>query len=102
MVHDRDPITEGVGLVHVVRRDDDRRPARANLTDQVPEVAPCLWVERRGWLVKDDDLRLVDERARDREALLLAARESASTRAVDLSLRPTRSSIASTRADAVP
>ena len=56
-------------------------------------------VERRDRLVGDDELRLQDERARDADALALAARELVRVAAAACSARrPTRSSSSATRA----
>src|SRR5437867_3796461 len=54
-----------------------RRPEAA---DHVPQLAARLRVETRGGLVEEQELRPRDQRARHREALLLAARELAHPR----------------------
>ena len=50
-------------------------PALLDLTQEIPQVAPRLRVQRRGRLVQEQQLRVVDERARDRQPLPLAAGE---------------------------
>jgi hypothetical protein len=58
-----------------VRRDDHGRAARRGVGDQVHDLEREVGVEVAGRLVGEQDVRLVDQRARDRDALLLAARE---------------------------
>ena len=56
-------------------RHQEDQPARAP-GRQVLEHAPLgLGVERRGRLVEDQDRRVLQHRARDRDALALAGRE---------------------------
>jgi hypothetical protein len=60
----------------VVRDHHDRLAvARDRLAQQLEDLAARLRVEVAGRLVGEDDRRLRHERARDRDALLLAARE---------------------------
>ena len=73
MVHDRDPVAEDLGLVHVVRGQHHRAAGVVEPGEQVPQVAAGLRVERRGRLVEEDHLGVVDERGSDREPLRLAA-----------------------------
>ena len=75
MVHDRDPVAQHLGLVHVVRRQHDGAAGVVEPGEQVPEVAAGLRVERGGRLVEEDHLGVVHQRAGDREPLRLAARE---------------------------
>ena len=53
------------------------RFSRLQLDEQVEDRRLDGDVERRGRLVADDELRVAGERARDRDALLQAARELA-------------------------
>ena len=55
--------------------DDDRRPAAHRLAQAVADLRLGRRVDRRGRVVEDQDARVDDERARDRDALALAARE---------------------------
>ena len=65
-----------LGLVHVVRRDEDGHAALGReLVDEVPEEAPALRVDAAGRLVEEEELRLVEERRGERDALALAGRE---------------------------
>jgi hypothetical protein len=64
-------------LVHVVRGDEDRHPAVGReLVDQVPEEPPPLRVHAPGRLVEKEQLGLVQERRRERDALALAGRQA--------------------------
>ena len=63
------------GLVHVRRRDDDRHALRAQLLEHLPEIAARHGVDSRRRLVEDENLRRVNERAREGELLLHPARE---------------------------
>ena len=55
--------------------DDDRRPAAHRLAQAVADLRLGRRVDRRGRVVEDQDSRVDDERARDRDALALAAGE---------------------------
>src|SRR2546428_1902397 len=54
----------------IVRRDDDRRAARVDLAEQVHDLERQIGIEVAGRLVGEHELRIVHERARDRDALL--------------------------------
>ena len=64
-----------LGLVEVRRRHDDGDALGEELGQQLPELAARHRVHARRRLVEQDDLRLVDERAGERELLLHAARQ---------------------------
>ena len=51
-------------------------PSSQELRQQLPELAARHRVDTRRGLVEQDDPRLVDERARERELLLHAARQA--------------------------
>ena len=53
----------------------ETRSLRLELDEQVEDRRLHRDVERRGRLVADDEARVAGERARDRDALLEAARE---------------------------
>src|SRR5581483_2595172 len=90
-VHDRDPIAELLRLVHVVRRQHDRGPLVPNLANEVPEVQASLRVEPGGGLVEKDDRGSVEERGRQREALLLPTRQPVVKRGrLVLELKPSK------------
>ncbi len=54
-------------------RDDQRRASLAQLGDRLLHVTLGFRIQRRGRLVEQDDRRILDQRARDRDALALAA-----------------------------
>ena len=64
-------------LVHVVRRDEDCRPAFRQLINPVPEQATRRGVDARRWLIEEQHLRFVRGRARQREPLLPPATQRA-------------------------
>ena len=62
--------------LRIVRHQHQRRPARAvDVEQQLDDRLPGGAVEIAGRLVGEQDRRIVGERPRDRDALLLAARE---------------------------
>ena len=73
VVHDHQPVAQLLGLVHVVRGQDQRDAALLEPEQPVPHHVPGLRVQAGGGLVEDQDLRLVDERAGDGQAALQAA-----------------------------
>jgi hypothetical protein len=75
-VHDHDAVGEGRDDGEVVRDVDDREPKLlAELRDLLQQPRLRDDVEPRRRLVHDDHRRPADERRRDRDALLLAARQ---------------------------
>ena len=74
-VEEADAVGDVAGEAHLVRRDQHRHAARRELADHVEHLGDELGVERARDLVEEEKLRLHRERARDRDALLLAARE---------------------------
>src|SRR6266851_1986098 len=75
VVHDRHPVAQRFGLIHVVRGEHDGPTFRPNRFRQLPQVASSLGIQPGGGFVEEEDLGLVDERGRDTEALLLSARQ---------------------------
>src|SRR5438067_6559449 len=70
-----DAIAPG-GDLEVVRREDDRHAALgAQVEQELDDLGRGLGVEVAGRLVREQQAGLVQERARDRDPLLLAARE---------------------------
>src|SRR5439155_9760087 len=63
-------------LVEIRRRHDDGQSARQELGEEFPELAARYGVNAGGRLVEQQELRLVYERARERELLLHPARQS--------------------------
>jgi hypothetical protein len=74
-VHDHEPVAELLGLVHVVRGEHERHALLLQPVQPLPQHVPRLRVEPGGRLVEQQHLGLVDQRPRDREPALHAARE---------------------------
>ena len=72
-----DPVGEVLGLLHEVGHEQDGHAAVADRLDDAPRLAAGVRIEARRQLVEDGDPRPPDERERDRQALLLAARQVA-------------------------
>ena len=64
-----------VGLVHVVRREEDRRAAVGEPLDGLAQVARGLRVQAARRLVHEQHARAVEQRAREQQALAHAGRE---------------------------
>ena len=74
-VEEAHAVGDVAGEAHLVRRDQHRHASRRELADHVENLRDELRVERARDLVQEEKLRLHREGARDRDALLLAARE---------------------------
>ena len=78
VARDREPVGEGVRLLEVVRREQDRQPlARGEARELVPHRNARLGVETGRRLVEIDDARAVHECDRDVEPALHPARVAA-------------------------
>jgi hypothetical protein len=68
---------DAIGMDHGRQavRDDDRGAAALDRFQRRLDIGLGAAVERAGRLVEDQDRRVLDQGARDRDALLLAARE---------------------------
>src|SRR5215510_14545677 len=75
-MHDLDTVTNGLDLRQYVRRKNDRA-AFAQLADQRSDLANLQRIQPNRRLVQDDDIRVVDDRLRDADALLEAFRQRA-------------------------
>ena len=73
VVDHRHAIAEALRLVHVVRGEEHGLAALLEPLHHIPELPPRLRVESSGRLVEEQQVRIGNERARHREALLLAA-----------------------------
>src|SRR4051794_33037697 len=67
LVDHRDPVAESVGLVEVLRRQENRRPSRDEALHQLPETEPTPRVEARRRLVEEQDGWPRNERAAEIE-----------------------------------
>ena len=74
VVEQRDPRCEAVGLLEVLRRQEDRDAVGHELADDLPHDPPAARVEAGRRLVEEDDPRLADERHRQVEPALHPAR----------------------------
>ena len=68
--NDRDPVADLLNLVEQVAREQDGPFARAQTADQGAHLDDALRVEAVGWLVENHELRVLDQRGRDGQALL--------------------------------
>ena len=75
LVHDHEPVAQLLGLVHVVRRQDERHAALLEPVEPVPQQVPRLRVEAGRRLVEEQQVGLVDEGAGDRQPSLHPARQ---------------------------
>ena len=62
-------------LVHVMGGDEDGNPLSGHVVDQVPEVPAAHRIDAGGRLIQEDDGRLMEDGASERQALLPAAGE---------------------------
>src|SRR5918999_457305 len=78
VVDDPDPVGEEIGLLEVLRREEDGHALLPlELNDLVPERTSALRVEARGGLVQEEDSRAVRQGERQVEATLHPARVAA-------------------------
>src|ERR1700680_3148639 len=75
MLDDSDAIAEPFGLFHEVCGENHSRSPLSDAGHEGPDRATRLRIEPRGELVEEHNLGFVDERERDEQPLLLAARE---------------------------
>ena len=75
LVHEDDAVADLAGELHLVRDDEHRHPLAREVAHDDEHLADELRVERRRDLVEEHHVRLHHQRARDRDPLLLAARE---------------------------
>ena len=73
MVERDGPPADAANQLAVVRRHDDGRAAGVGLAEQIHDFEREIGIEIARRLVGQHELRFVDERAGDRDALLLAA-----------------------------
>src|SRR6266536_737578 len=77
---DHHPVGQVLGLVHVVRGQQDALAEGAQVVDQLPGVAPGRGVEPGGGLVQEDQIRVADDPERQVEPALLPTRERLDSR----------------------
>ncbi len=69
------PVRQRLHFVHVVRRQQHRRPRSRQQLDQLPRVTSTRWVQPRRRLVEEQELRVADDAQSDVETALLATRQ---------------------------
>ena len=74
LADEHDAVGVRVGLLEVMRREDDRAPQGGVGPDGFPELAPTLDVQSLGGLVEQQQLGIWDERHCKAQPLLLSAR----------------------------
>ena len=77
LVDEGDPAAELLGLLEVVRRQQDRRALGVDPLDVVPQLEPQLDVDAGGRLVEDQQAGAMHQRAREDQPALHAARQRA-------------------------
>jgi hypothetical protein len=70
-----DAVGQALGLLHVVRREQDRLAERLEVADQLPRAASGRGVEAGGGLVEEDQLRVAADADGEIEPAALAARQ---------------------------
>ncbi len=76
-IHDRDAVAERRRFFHVMRGDEHGAAPFAEMLDDLPQRLSRARIEARGGLVEKEELRITDQRAREGDALALAAGELA-------------------------
>ncbi|MCY1356762.1 hypothetical protein D9M69_432230 [compost metagenome] len=77
VVEHQQPRTQALGLVHEVRGQQDRLALLQQHLQPLPHQVPRLWVKPGGGLVEQQQLGVVHQRARQRQAPAHAARQLA-------------------------
>ena len=75
VVHDDQPVTEPCCLVEIVGGEDDGISLRPEGPEFFPHQVPGLRVEPDGWLVEDEDIRVIDKRPGKDQAAFHSAGE---------------------------
>jgi hypothetical protein len=71
-VGDIGDLVAALGFVHVMGRDQHRQPIGCQRVDLVPEIASRFWVDARGRLVQEQQLRIGQRAGAERQPLLPA------------------------------
>src|ERR1022692_34108 len=71
-MHQRD-LVAALGFIQIGRGDHDRQAVRCQMRQRVQEFAPGDWIDARGRLIEQQNARLCDQRADQRQLLLHAA-----------------------------
>src|SRR5579862_3655094 len=79
VIHNRDAVAEPLRFIHVVCRQDDGSPVELELIDQIPKLPPRLRIQPGGGLVEKQEIGVANQRAGEREALLLPPGKASDT-----------------------
>jgi hypothetical protein len=66
-------VAQALRLLDVMRRHENRALFSAQLLDQASNLESHLWIESGGWLIEEEDLRVIDQGECKGEALFLPA-----------------------------
>jgi hypothetical protein len=72
MIENCEPMT-AFGFIHVMCGDENRCAILGQAKQVRPEVPSALWVDRAGWLIKQQQFRFVQHRGGQGKSLLLTA-----------------------------
>jgi hypothetical protein len=75
VIHDGDAVSELVGLVQILRREQHRSASGDNGADDVPYLITAARIEANGWFIEEEHVWRGDEARRDVEASSHAARD---------------------------
>src|SRR5690625_7723483 len=67
MIDDGDTVGKLIGLLEVLRGEEDGRPGIDECADDLPYIATAAWVEPGGGLIEEEQLRRADDACRDVE-----------------------------------
>jgi|RhiMetdeSRZDD1v2_1073273.scaffolds.fasta_scaffold899764_2 hypothetical protein len=62
LIHDGNAVTQGLGLLHIMRREDERAPLGLDALNDLPHVLSSLRIKARRGLVQEHEDRIIDER----------------------------------------
>src|SRR5581483_4406573 len=82
LAEERDAVADGLPLGEVVAAEEHRAAFRGEALDERADLAPPGGIEAAGGLVEEEDLGVVQQGARDAEALRHALAEAAHGAAV--------------------
>ncbi len=77
LVDDDDPMSQCIGLLEIVRRQQHRLAALGQRADLLPETAPRLNVHPDGRLIEEDQIGVATQRQTEEHALLLPSAQLA-------------------------
>ena len=75
MVHNRYPVTQLLGLIHIMGREQDRSSLLLQIVHYIPQLATTLGVQTCRGFVQEKDFWVSHQGHRYRQSLTLTARE---------------------------